>query len=62
MWAAGIIYAVSQNCNMIGNGGDWLLGRPSYRLNPDELCENLEVSKGGVSGKAKTIRKELGMT
>ena len=25
MWAAGIIYAIAQNCNMIGNNGNMLL-------------------------------------
>ena len=59
MWAAGIIYAISQNCNMIGNNGDMLIGRPRYRLQADDLCAALGVSKGGVSEKAKAIRKEL---
>ena len=62
MWAAGIIYAISQNCNMIGNNGNMLLGRPGYRLKSDDLCEALGVSKGGVSEKAKAIRKELAIT
>ena len=59
MWAAGIIYAISQNCNMIGNNGDMLIGRPRYRLKSDDLCVVLGVSKGSVSEKAKAIRKEL---
>ena len=62
MWAAGIIYAISQNCNMIGNNGNMLIGRPGYRLKSDDLCEALGVSKGGVSEKAKAIRKELAIT
>ena len=62
MWAAGIIYTISQNCNMIGNNGNVLLGRPGYRLKSDDLCEALGVSKGGVSEKAKAIRKELAIT
>ena len=62
MWAAGIIYAISQNCNMIGNNGNMLIGRPGYRLKSDDLCAALGVSKGGVSEKAKAIRKELAIT
>ena len=62
MWAAGIIYAIAQNCNMIGNNGNMLLGRPKYKLKSDDLCEALGVSKGGVSEKAKAIRKELAIT
>ena len=62
MWVAGIIYAIAQNCNMIGNNGNMLLGRPKYRLKSDDLCESLGVSKGGVSEKAKAIRKELAIT
>ena len=62
MWAAGIIYAISQNCNMIGNNGNMLLGRPKDRLKSDDLCEAIGVSKGGVSEKAKAIRKELAIT
>ena len=61
MWAAGIIYAIAQNCNMIGNNGNMLLGRPKYKLKSDDLCEALGVSKGGVSEKAKAIRKTEGM-
>ena len=62
MWAAGIIYVISQDCNMIGNNGNMLIGRPGYRLKSDDLCEALGVSKGGVSEKAKAIRKELAIT
>ena len=62
MWAAGVIYAISQNCNMIGNNGNMLIGRPRYRLKSDDLCAALGVSKGGVSEKAKAIRKELAIT
>ena len=62
MWAAGIIYAMAQNCNMIGNNGNMLIGRPRYRLKSDDLCEAFGVSKGGVSEKAKVIRKELAIT
>ena len=62
MWAAGIIYAIAQNCNMIGNNGNMLLGRPKDRLKSDDLCQALGVSKGGVSEKAKAIRKELAIT
>ena len=62
MWAAGIIYAIAQNCNMIGNNGNMLIGRPKYRLKSDDLCEALGVSKGGVSEKAKAVREELTIT
>ncbi|MBR1671036.1 MAG: hypothetical protein IJ695_10100 [Butyrivibrio sp.] len=62
MWAAGIIYAIAQNCNMIGNNGNMLIGRPGYRLKSDDLCAALGASKGGVSEKAKAIRKELAIT
>ncbi len=62
MWAAGIVYAMAQNCNMIGNNGNIFLGRPEYRLKPEEVCREFCVSKGGVSEKAKAIRKELSIT
>ena len=62
MWAAGIVYALAQNCNMIGNNGNIFLGRPKYRLKPEEVCREFSVSKGGVSEKAKAIRKELSIT
>ena len=62
MWAAGIVYAMAQNCNMIGNNGNIFLGRPKYRLKPGEVCREFSVSKGGVSEKAKAIRKELSIT
>lgn len=62
MWAAGIDYVISQNCNAIGNNGDMLLGRPKYRLKADDFCDGFGVSKGGVAEKAKTISKELGIT
>lgn len=62
IWAAGIVYAMAQNCNMIGNNGNIFLGRPKYRLKPEEVCREFSVSKGGVSEKAKAIRKELSIT
>lgn len=62
MWTAGIIYAIAQNCNVIGNNGKMLIGRPRYRLKADDICAEFGVSKGGVSEKAKAIRKELSIT
>ena len=62
MWAAGIVYAIAQNCNLIGNNRDIYLGIPKYRLRSDEICGACNVSKGGVSEKAKVIKKELSIT
>ena len=62
MWAAGMVYAITQNCNAIGNNGDMLLGRPKYRLKADDYCDGFGGSKGGVAEKAKSVRKELGIT
>ena len=62
MWAAGIVYAIALNCNLIGNKGDLLLGRGKYKLKADDICGAFGVSKGGVAEKAKGIRKELAIS
>ena len=62
MWAAGIVYAITQNCYLIGNKYDIFSGRPKYHLTSDQVCDAFGVSKGGVSAKAKSIREELKIT
>ena len=62
MWAAGIVYAIAQNCNLIGNNIDILMGRPKFHLTSDEVSSYFGVSKGAMSEKAKRIRTELTIT
>lgn len=62
MWAARIVYAIAQNCNLVGNNIDILMGRPKYHLTADEVSSYFGVSKGGMSEKAKAIREELSIT
>lgn len=61
MWAAGIVYAIAQNCNLVGNR-DIFMSTPEYQLSPDVVSSYFGVSKGGMSEKAKNIRKELNIT
>ena len=37
MWAAGIVYAIAQNCYLIGNQYDLLCGKPKYHFTSDEI-------------------------
>ena len=61
-WAAGIVYAIARNCNMLGNRGNFLLGTPRQSISADEISSFFKVSKGGVSEKSKIIQEELGIT
>ena len=62
MWAAGIVYAIAQNSNLVGNRPDLFLGIPKYHLMADEMASFFGVSKGGMQEKAKTIREILGIS
>ena len=62
MWAAGIVYAICQNCCVVGNDRYALLSHPKFRLSADEISGSFGVSKGGMSERAKFIREELGIT
>ena len=61
MWAAGIVYAIAQNCLLVGNQYDILCGKPEYHFTSDQIADAFGVSKGGVSAKAKAIRDQLGI-
>lgn len=61
MWAAGIVYAIAQNCNLVGNR-DIFMSIPTFHLSADEVSSYFGVSKGGISEKAKMIKKELGIS
>ena len=61
MWAAGIVYAIAQNCYLIGNQYDLLCGKPKYHFTSDEIAGAFGVSKGTISAKAKAIREDLGI-
>jgi len=61
MWAAGIVYAIAQNCYLIGNQYDLLCGKPKYHFTSDEIAGAFGVSKGSASAKAKAIREQLGI-
>lgn len=61
MWAAGIVYAIAQNCYLIGNRYDLLCGKPKYHFTSDEIAGAFGVSKGSASAKAKAIREQLGI-
>jgi hypothetical protein len=58
MWAAGIVYAIVQNTGLVGKRY-LLMGAPKYNLSTDKVASFFGVSKGGMSEKAKGIRKEL---
>ena len=62
MWAAGIVYAICQNCCVVGNDRYALLSRPKFRLSAEDISTAFGVSKGGMSERAKFIREELGIT
>ena len=59
MWAAGIVYAIAQNCYLVGNQYDIMHGKPKYHFTSDEIAGAFGVSKGGISAKAKAIREDL---
>ena len=61
MWAAGIVYAIAQNCNLIGNR-DIFMSRPEFHLTSDEISSYFSVSKGGMQAKAKNIKEELSIS
>ena len=61
MWAAGIVYAIAQNCHLVGNQYDIMHGKPKYHFTSDEIADAFGVSKGSASAKAKVIREELGI-
>ena len=61
MWAAGIVYAIAQNCYLIGNRYDLLCGKPKYHFTSDEIAGAFGVSKSSASAKAKAIREQLGI-
>ena len=62
MWAAGIVYAIAQNCYLVGNRYDIMSGKPKYHFTSDEIASAFGVSKGSMSAKAKAIRDDLGIT
>ena len=61
MWAAGIVYAIAQNSNVVSQRRDYLVGNPKYHLTSNVVCTAFGVSNGGMSNKAKYIRDELGI-
>ena len=61
MWAAGIVYTIAQNCNLVGNR-DFFMSIPAFHLSADDVSSYFGVSKGGMSEKAKVIKKELGIS
>jgi hypothetical protein len=58
----GIVYAIAQNCYLVGNQYDFFCGRPKYHFSSDEIASAFDVSKGSISTKAKAIREDLGIT
>ncbi len=58
MWAAGIVYAIAQNCGFIGNKS-YYMTTPKYHLAASEIAVYFGVSKGGVYEKAKIIKDKL---
>ena len=61
LWAAGIVYAIAQNCYFIGNQYNLVYGRPKYHFTSDQIADAFSVSKGSASAKAKAIREALGI-
>lgn len=61
MWAAGIIYAIAQNSNLVGRNTSVLMERPKYHLTSEIVANAFGVSVGGMSEKSKSIREELGI-
>ena len=61
MWAAGIVYVIVQNAGLVGKR-DLFMGIPKYSISADIVASFFGVSKGGMSEKAKGIRKELAIT
>ena len=61
MWAAGIVYAIAQNCCLVGNQHAFLFGKSKYHFTSDEIAGAFGVSKGSASAKAKAIREQLGI-
>lgn len=62
IWAGGIVYAVAQNCFLIGNRQDVFTARPKYHLTSDQICKAFGGAPGGVTSKAKLIRELLNMS
>ena len=59
MWAAGTVYAIAQNCYLVGKTTSRLIERPKYRITSEIVANAFGVSVGGMSEKSKTIREEL---
>ena len=62
MWAAGIVYAICQVTELVGNQRDLLRYRPKYKISAAEIASAFGVSTGAMSGKAKEIREVLNIT
>lgn len=53
MWAAGIVYAIAQNCNLMGNR-DFFMSIPAFHLSADDVSSYFGVSKGGHVRKSES--------
>ena len=61
VWAAGIVYVIAQNTNVVRLRSDIFTGIPKYHLSSDTVCSAFGVSNGGMGNKAKYIRDILGI-
>lgn len=61
-WAAGIVYAIAQNCELLHGGRSFYLGVRQFDITGDMIASFFGVSKGGTVAKAKSIRDDLGIS
>ena len=61
-WAAGIVYAIAQVTELVGNQRDLLRWRPKYEISAAQVAAAFGVSSGAMQGKAKEIREVLNIT
>ena len=62
MWAAGIVYAIAQVTELVGNQRDLLRWHPKYEISAAMVAAAFGVSSGAMQGKAKEIREVLNIT
>ena len=60
--AAGIVYAITQNCGIVGNSARQITSDRRFHLSAATIGTTFGVSKGGAAEKAKLIKKELNIT
>ena len=59
MWAAGIVYAITQTNGVSGNRARFITSDRRFHLDAATIAATFGVSKGGMAEKAKTVKAEL---